>query len=109
MTSTPTVIQNQRIDQRVSVGIAALPADATAPGDVLRLADAAMYRAKQLQSGVVIHDEASGGDHSVLRMLAAVREALEHRRFEMYFQPQVRTATGAVHGVEALLRPITIP
>lgn len=104
MTSTPTVIQNQRIDQRVSVGIASLPADASAPGDVLRLADAAMYRAKQLQSGVVIHDEASGGDHSVLRMLAAVREALEHRRFEMYFQPQVRTATGAVHGVEALLR-----
>jgi diguanylate cyclase len=104
VTSTPTVIQNQRIDQRVSVGIATFPGDSRAPGDVLRLADAAMYRAKQLQSGVVVHDEATSGDHSVLRMLAAVREALETKRFEMYFQPQVRTATGAVHGLEALLR-----
>jgi diguanylate cyclase len=104
VTATPTVIQHQRIDQRVSVGIASFPGDSRAPGDVLRLADAAMYRAKQLQSGVVVHDEATSGDHSVLRMLAAVREALETQRFEMYFQPQVRTATGAVHGLEALLR-----
>ena len=104
ITATPVMIDGQRIDQRASIGIASAPDDSNDPGDLLRLADAAMYRAKQLQTGVVIHTDETAGEHSVLRILAAARDALEAGRFELHFQPQVRTNDGSVHGVEALLR-----
>ena len=104
VTSTPLMIDGQRIDQRVSIGIASSPEDSQDPGDLLRLADAAMYRAKQLQAGVVVHTDEAAGEHSVLRILAAAREALESGRLELYYQPQIRTKDGSVHGVEALLR-----
>ena len=102
--SLPTVIEGQRIDQRMSIGTATCPVDTTEPEDLLRFADAAMYRAKQLQSGVVSHSSVIDGEHSVLKTLAIVREGLEREKFELYFQPQVRSADGSVYGVEALLR-----
>ena len=100
----PTIIEGERIDQSVSIGIASFPTDATIPGDVLRLADAAMYRAKQLRTGFEVHDPSLTEEYSQLRVLTVLREALSTGTFELHYQPQVSLSDGRVLGLEALFR-----
>ena len=100
----PTIIENERIDQTVSVGIATYPVDAQYPGDILRLADAAMYRAKELRTGFEEHDASLTEEFSQLRILAVLREALADGSFELHYQPQVSLVDGSVVGLEALFR-----
>ncbi len=100
----PTIIGGERIDQSVSIGIATFPSDATIPGDVLRLADAAMYRAKQLRTGFEVHDDSLTEEYSQLRVLTVLRQALSDGTFELHYQPQVSLSDGHVLGLEALFR-----
>ncbi len=102
--SVPTIIENERIDQSVSVGIATYPSDGQFPGDILRLADAAMYRAKQLRTGFEEHDASLTEEFSQLRILAVLREALVDGSFQLHYQPQVSLHDGSVVGLEALFR-----
>lgn len=91
-----------------SAGVAVVLAGESGPGPdaLLRDADGALHRAKAQGGGrVEFFDEA-------LRVAALVRSGLErelraavgHGAFAMAYQPQVELATGAVAGVEALLR-----
>jgi diguanylate cyclase len=100
----PTIIDGERIDQAVSIGGAWFPVDAKHPNDLVRLADASMYRAKQLKSGYEHHDGSLVEEFSSLRLLTIVREALVSGSFELHYQPQISLVEGTVVGVEALFR-----
>jgi diguanylate cyclase len=100
----PTIIEGERIDQAVSIGGASFPIDAQHPGDLVRLADASMYRSKQLKSGYEHHDSSLVEEFSPLRLLSIVRNALKSGDFELHYQPQVSLVDGSVVGVEALFR-----
>ena len=89
-----------------SIGIALNEEHYRRPEDMLRDADAAMYRAKnQGGAGYVVFDRAMH-DHmmDVLRMEALIKSSLRENRFRIFLQPIIHLATRTIHSVECLLR-----
>ena len=76
------------------------------PGDLLRNADAAMYRAKDRgKARVEVFDESMRARTlQRLRTENALRVALDEDQFVLHYQPEVRLADGEVVGLEALIR-----
>jgi diguanylate cyclase (GGDEF)-like protein/PAS domain S-box-containing protein len=89
-----------------SIGIACGTAGYEKPEDVLRDADAAMYRAKAL--GRNRHEVFNEALHLAaldrLRLETDLRHAVEERGFSLQYQPIVCLADGRVAGFEALVR-----
>ncbi len=89
-----------------SIGISLYPEHAQVPTDLLKFADAAMYRAKERgRNTFQFYDESM--DAEVRRratMTAALRRALDRNEFHLEFQPRQSLFDGRVGGVEALLR-----
>jgi EAL domain-containing protein (putative c-di-GMP-specific phosphodiesterase class I) len=73
---------------------------------LLRDADAAMYRAKELgRDRFELFDEAMRARALTrLETEAALRQALEEGQLALYFQPEVELVSGRLLGAEALLR-----
>ena len=90
-----------------SVGVTFYPqADPIDPEQLLRQADQAMYQAK-LAGKNRYHLFDAAVDRSVRRYhesLERIRGALAAREFVLHYQPKVNMRTGAVLGVEALIR-----
>jgi len=89
-----------------SVGVAVYPADAGDAETLIKLADAAMYRAKHLgRNGCQFHSEAVNAQaFERLVLEEALRGALDRHEFRLFYQPVFEAATGRVVAVEALLR-----
>jgi diguanylate cyclase (GGDEF)-like protein len=89
-----------------SIGIALSGAAADSPADLVRDADAAMYRAKLGgRNGYEVFDEGMRA-RAVQRMSVEsdLRGALERDELRLVFQPIVSLADGHVLGAEALIR-----
>jgi len=91
-----------------SVGIA-LGSDGTAAEELLRRADAAMYRAKTGGKGVACYDaEVDIGWPDRMALFGDLRAVLDagdpESQLALYYQPQVRIADGTVTAAEALVR-----
>jgi diguanylate cyclase (GGDEF)-like protein/PAS domain S-box-containing protein len=99
---TPIEIQGHRLVPGASIGIA-LGDNAH---DLLKQADAAMYRAKSHPDlGYAFFDPAL--DQAALvrfRRIAELGEALERDELRLHYQPIVTLPTGEITGYEALLR-----
>ena len=89
-----------------SVGIAFHPADGDDADALLRHADMAMYRAKDQGRGTYqfFSRELSLGSQNRIETSQALRGALARGEFELHYQPKADLRSGAVVGVEALLR-----
>jgi diguanylate cyclase (GGDEF)-like protein len=89
-----------------TAGIALCPGDGRDAAVLLRKADSAMHRAKELGRGSFVVYDAALADASRERF--ALEEALREGRLEagleLHFQPIVRSGSGEIHGAEALLR-----
>lgn len=98
----PIEIDGHRFTLGASIGISL----ADDPHDLLKQADAAMYRAKsQLGLGYAFFDPEL--DQAALvrfRRIAELAEAVERREFRLHYQPIVALPTGEISGYEALLR-----
>jgi diguanylate cyclase (GGDEF)-like protein len=88
-----------------SVGVALAPAHTTDAGDLLQLADLAMYAAKSRRAGVLVYDEArdATGRHR-LELIEQLRKAIPDGQLVLHYQPQLDLRHGEVTGVEALVR-----
>ena len=102
----PFEIDGQKLYAGGSVGIALFPEDGDTAEDLLKRADTAMYRAKELGRGRhAFFQESMGLELSARATLdRELRQALERREFVLHYQPQIDIASGAVTGAEALLR-----
>jgi diguanylate cyclase len=89
-----------------SVGISLYPADGTDVDTLLRNADLAMYFAKRRSPGSYALFDAAMNASALQRFTleAKLRTALERGELDLHYQPQFDLRSGALSGMEALLR-----
>lgn len=104
--SEPVQIGQNTIVSTVSVGIAIAPLHSDNFAEICRLADLAMYEAKQRgRNAYCIYDEELGrASVDKFRMLKRTQEAIEQQEFELWYQPKVCLQSDRIIGAEALLR-----
>ena len=102
----PLQLQHHEIAVTASIGIALYPRDDVAPERLVKSADTAMYRAKELGRNryAFFAPEMNERVESQMQIEAALRRALRSEEFVLHFQPRVSAASGRVTGAEALLR-----
>ncbi len=90
----------------VSIGIALSSADHGRAEDVLRDADAAMYRAKTRgRDRYELFDTTwAATARSSLHLYTELRHAINRRQFVLYYQPIISLDSGMITGLEALIR-----
>lgn len=104
--SAPYVIDGLEFYVGASIGVTMFPEDGAMPEELLRNADAAMYRAKAAGRNTFCFFSREISDESRQRveMEALLRHAVGRQEFELVYQPIARVADQALVGAEALLR-----
>ncbi len=102
----PFPVDGHELYTSASIGISLCPGDGEQIQDIVRKADAAMYRAKALgRNTYQFHvSEMTDTARQRYQLETSLRRAVEEGQFELYYQPQVSARTGALVAVEALIR-----
>lgn len=100
------VIHGHELVVTPSIGIAMYPDDASSVETFLKLADTAMYHAKNAgrNNFAFYSSSMETAGSSRLKMESDLRRALERREIVLHYQPQVNIVTGRIAGAEALIR-----
>ena len=101
----PLELAGKMLRPSASIGVSLFPTDGTDARTLLRLADLALYRAKQDGRNAVRFYEA-GMDADARRrprLRAELEHALVHGELFLHYQPQVEMATGRIAGMGASL------
>ena len=102
----PFVIGGQASAVGVSIGIATYPAGGGTPGQLVRNADMALYKAKEAGRNTFRLFDSSMEERQQLHLLIKreLHTALEQQQFTLAYQPICDAASLQVRGFEALLR-----
>ncbi|WP_269630698.1 putative bifunctional diguanylate cyclase/phosphodiesterase [Pelomonas sp. BJYL3] len=105
-TRQPLRLDEQELTVHLSVGLALSPRDGSDAATLLRAAESAMHRAKQIPgSAHALFDPAL--DRRASSMLQAEQlldKALRAREFQLVYQPKFRCGSRRLSGFEALVR-----
>lgn len=102
----PYQLEGNEINTGTSIGISSFPTDARNPVDLVKYADLALYQAKSAGRGnfqcytVALSEEKDWKKNRE----QALRQALESKKFSLYYQPQIDLTSWKITTVEALLR-----
>lgn len=101
----PYTFGNITLNVTASIGAALYPKDGESAGDLMRNADVAMYRAKELGHNTYQMFSADLGEGITRRKQIGgqLKEALERSEFELFYQP-IYTVARTLVGFEALIR-----
>ena len=101
----PFAVGGMDLGVDASVGVAVGPGHSGDPAELMQLADLAMYSAKADRAGVAVYEEVRDG-HGRHRLedVAQLRRALVRGELVLHYQPKLALPTGAIDGVEALVR-----
>jgi len=102
----PVVVRGQECRVTGSVGICMYPAGAQEEHSLMKNADIAMYHAKEQGKNNFQFFSEPIKQQSLERLTleTSLRHALERKQMSMHYQAKVNFKTGAISGVEALLR-----
>jgi diguanylate cyclase (GGDEF)-like protein len=102
----PFKIEEHDIYVTSSIGIAVYPDDSDDPEELLKHADVAMYRSKDLGRNTYQFLDANLAEHRLKQhtLETALRGALKDGVLRLHYQPVVRITDKAIVGAEALLR-----
>jgi diguanylate cyclase (GGDEF)-like protein len=102
----PVQLDSGEVDVSCSIGVSLYPEDGSDAETLIKNADVAMYRAKELgrnnfqfferQMNVRVNER--------LDLQKSLRRAFDHEEFYVHYQPQFSLANGAVVAAEALAR-----
>lgn len=89
-----------------SIGISCFPRDGETADTLLRCADTAMYKAKEIGRNTFhfYRPELNQVVTERLELESSLRHALERNEFQVYYQPRIDVASGRIIGAEALIR-----
>ncbi|HET7426562.1 MAG TPA: EAL domain-containing protein [Gemmatimonadales bacterium] len=101
----PFTLSGNQVRVTASIGVATASAEDTAD-DLLRNADVAMYAAKRHGKGrsATFESRMYADLRERLDLEAALSAAMERNELLLHYQPIVELKTGAIYGLEALLR-----
>ena len=102
----PFELDNHRLFTSVSIGISLFPSDALSAEQLLRNADSALFKAKNNgRSGYALYtEELTAHAQQRVETASELRRALEQEELRVYYQPVHDLLSGAMIGVEALVR-----
>jgi diguanylate cyclase (GGDEF)-like protein len=102
----PFIVFGQNIKATASIGVASAPDHGANPGELMRNADIALYAAKERGRDQAVYFSAEMADQVKSRRQVEVdlRDALQSDQLSLHYQPIVSCSSGAITGVEALLR-----
>jgi len=102
----PIHISGQTLYTSCSIGISLYPKDDVYADNLLKYADAAMYKAKEegRNNFQFYRTEMTELAYERVSMKAALRQALENKELRVYYQPQIDARSEKLIGVEALVR-----
>ncbi|MDD5248015.1 MAG: EAL domain-containing protein [Rhodocyclaceae bacterium] len=100
------VIDNHELTVGAAIGISVYPQDGFDTETLLRLADIAMYRAKQTdEDGYAFYShEMNQRALDRLKIENGLRHAIARNELLLHYQPKVDIASGRIVGAEALVR-----
>lgn len=102
----PFRLEGSDVYVTASIGITLYPDDSTEQDILIRNADAAMYKAKEIGRDTYqfYTPEMNTRALEALGMENALRRALDRDEYLLYYQPKVGIVTGEITGLEALIR-----
>jgi diguanylate cyclase (GGDEF)-like protein/PAS domain S-box-containing protein len=102
----PFTIDNHDLFVTTSIGGAIYPTDGNDVETLIKNADIAMYKAKDDGKNKFKLCTAIIKDSKVkeMKLTNSLYSALERNELELYYQPQISLVTGAIIGLEALIR-----
>lgn len=101
-----TPLSGHEMQVTASLGITLYPRDGASVAELLKNADLAMYRAKELQRGSFqfYSPELNRRVLERLELENGLRRALDQEELELHFQPKTDLHNGRITGAEALIR-----
>ncbi|MBA1335084.1 MAG: diguanylate cyclase/phosphodiesterase (GGDEF & EAL domains) with PAS/PAC sensor(s) [Firmicutes bacterium] len=102
----PFIVDNNEFYTTISIGISLFPQDGTEVEALVKNADAAMYKAKEIGGNNYQFFTPNINETIIERqnLFNRLRKALNNKEFEVHYQPRVNLKTGNITGTEALLR-----
>ncbi len=108
----PFTIQGRELYVTCSIGISLTTPGRAAPGDPIREADIALYRAKAaggsrfvtFESHMSMEVEGEGEGEGRMDLEGDLRHAISRGELHLHYQPEIDMTTGAIVGMEALVR-----
>jgi diguanylate cyclase (GGDEF)-like protein/PAS domain S-box-containing protein len=98
-------IDGREVFLTASIGISVYPDDAEDVDTLILHAEHAVRSSKlDGPGGVGIYGATATDSKATFALVSSLRRAVERQEWVLVYQPQVQLSTGAVHGVEALLR-----
>ncbi len=102
----PIQIDTYDLHVSASIGVAIFPDDGDESAGLLKCADMALYRAKELGRDNYQVFEEKLNERAMERLVLEndLRRAIQHQEFVLHYQPQYDLKTGEMRGIEALVR-----
>jgi diguanylate cyclase (GGDEF)-like protein/PAS domain S-box-containing protein len=100
------IINEKQIYITGSIGIALYPRDGAEAGALLKNADAAMYKAKELGKNkfMFFNKNINSSLQRKVQIENVLRNAIDNNELQVFYQPQYNVVTKEIAGFEALLR-----
>ncbi len=102
----PVIVKGKEFLLTTSIGIAVFPEDGKTPEELLKAADAAMYKAKSEGKNKFFYfsEDLSKNLKRKVELERKLRKAFMNDEFRIVYQPFIDLHTGEIIGVEALIR-----
>ncbi|HUW50526.1 MAG TPA: EAL domain-containing protein [Sulfuricella sp.] len=102
----PFMLKGHELHISASIGVSFYPDDGVSTETLMKNADIAMYRAKEIgrNNCQFYHADMNSRSFERLAMETSIRRAIEQVQFELYYQPRIAMSSKKIVGMEALIR-----